>query len=125
MVVQFAVFIATSLDGFIARPDGGIDWLDPFHGEDHGYGPFFAGVDALVIGRGTTTRSSASPSGRTAASGSSSVPVARPNRATARSCGQAHRARWPSDSIARASGASTSTAARSSARFCATGWWTS
>jgi dihydrofolate reductase len=53
MPVHFAVFIATSLDGFIARPDGGLDWLAPFHGEDHGYGPFFAGVDALVIGRGT------------------------------------------------------------------------
>jgi dihydrofolate reductase len=53
MAVQFAVFIATSLDGFIARADGGLDWLDPFHGEEHGYAAFFAGVDALVIGRGT------------------------------------------------------------------------
>ncbi len=53
MAVRFAVFIATSLDGFIARADGRIDFLDRYHGEDHGYGPFFAGVDALVIGRGT------------------------------------------------------------------------
>ncbi len=53
MAVRFAVFIATSLDGFIARADGRIDFLDRYHGEDHGYGAFFAGVDAVVIGRGT------------------------------------------------------------------------
>jgi dihydrofolate reductase len=53
MAIRFAVFIATSLDGFIARADGSLDWLDPFHGEEHGYGAFFAGVDAVVIGRGT------------------------------------------------------------------------
>ena len=53
MEVRFAVFIAVSLDGFIARPDGGIEWLRPFESEEHGYGAFFAGVDALVIGRGT------------------------------------------------------------------------
>jgi len=53
MDIRFAVFIAVSLDGFIARPDGGIEWLGPFESEEHGYGAFFAGVDALVIGRGT------------------------------------------------------------------------
>ena len=53
MEVRFAVFIAVSLDGYIARPDGSIDWLAPFHDEEHGYADFFAGIDALVIGRGT------------------------------------------------------------------------
>ena len=53
MPVRFAVFVGTSLDGFIARPDGGIDWLKPYEGEDYGYAEFFASVDALVIGRGT------------------------------------------------------------------------
>lgn len=49
------VYIATSLDGYIARPDGSIDWLVPF-GEgdgDLGYGEFMADKDAIVMGRGT------------------------------------------------------------------------
>ncbi|NUT14344.1 MAG: dihydrofolate reductase [Cupriavidus sp.] len=49
------VFIATSLDGFIARPDGDIGWLlerdDP--AEDHGYTAFIADKDAIVMGRGS------------------------------------------------------------------------
>lgn len=49
------VFIATSLDGYIARPDGDIDWLiqrdDP--SEDHGYTTFIADKDVIVMGRGT------------------------------------------------------------------------
>lgn len=49
------VFIATSLDGFIARPDGDIDWLlqrdDPT--EDHGYSAFIADKDVIVMGRGS------------------------------------------------------------------------
>lgn len=45
------VFIGTSLDGFIARKDGGIDWLPAFGEEDYGYGAFFKTVDALVMGR--------------------------------------------------------------------------
>jgi dihydrofolate reductase len=49
-----AVFIATSLDGFIARPDGDIDWLTRAENlGDTGYDAFIAGIDLLVMGRGT------------------------------------------------------------------------
>jgi dihydrofolate reductase len=48
-----SVFIATSLDGFIARANGDLDWLPPGGGEPHGYDEFMATVDALVIGRNT------------------------------------------------------------------------
>lgn len=49
------VFIATSVDGFIARKDGGIDWLKLVErpGEDYGFQAFFDTIDTLVIGRGT------------------------------------------------------------------------
>jgi dihydrofolate reductase len=47
-----AAFLAVSLDGFIARPDGGLDWLEPFEGE-HGYTAFIAGVDTILMGRAT------------------------------------------------------------------------
>ncbi len=51
--MKASVFIATSLDGYIARTDGGLDWLPGDECEPHGYEEFMAGVDALVIGRGT------------------------------------------------------------------------
>jgi len=51
--VKASVFIATSLDGFIARANGDLDWLPPGGGEPHGYDEFMASVDALVIGRKT------------------------------------------------------------------------
>ena len=50
--MKISVFIATSLDGFIARPDGGLDWL-PASPEPHGYDEFMATVDALLVGRKT------------------------------------------------------------------------
>jgi len=58
VVAKCSVFIATSLDGFIARSDGRIDWLNDANkavipGEDCGYGKFMADVDALVMGRNT------------------------------------------------------------------------
>ena len=48
-----SVFIGTSVDGFIARPDGALDFLPAGGGEPHGYNEFFASIDALVIGRRT------------------------------------------------------------------------
>jgi len=47
------VFIATSLDGFIARRDHSLDWLmkQPVQKEDHGYEAFMASVDGLIMGR--------------------------------------------------------------------------
>lgn len=58
MTVKCSVFIATSLDGFISRTDGSIDWLDDANarvpaGEDCGYGKFMASVHTLVMGRHT------------------------------------------------------------------------
>jgi dihydrofolate reductase len=48
-----SVFIGTSVDGFIARTNGDLDFLPEGGGEPHGYNEFFASVDALVIGRKT------------------------------------------------------------------------
>jgi dihydrofolate reductase len=54
--MKASVFIAASLDGFIARLDGAIDWLTAFEdpdGEDYGFGDFMKTVDTIVMGRHT------------------------------------------------------------------------
>jgi dihydrofolate reductase len=51
--MMVSVFIGTSVDGFIARPNGDLDFLPAGGGEPHGYNEFMATVDALVIGRKT------------------------------------------------------------------------
>src|ERR1700758_176729 len=48
-----SVFVGTSVDNFIARPNGSLDFLPPGGGEPHGYAEFIATVDAIVIGRKT------------------------------------------------------------------------
>ena len=48
-----SVFIGTSVDGFIARPNGSFDFLPEGGGEPHGYDEFMDSVDTLVIGRKT------------------------------------------------------------------------
>lgn len=50
------VFIATSIDGFIADKNGGIEWLHSIPnpgGDDMGYSAFMEEVDALIMGRNT------------------------------------------------------------------------
>lgn len=56
--MRCSVFIGTSLDGFIARRDDSIDWLDYRNQpappeEDFGYKAFFETVDVLIMGRKT------------------------------------------------------------------------
>jgi dihydrofolate reductase len=51
--LEIIYYVAASLDGYIATPDGGIEWLRPFEqsGEDYGYGEFYASVEAVLLGR--------------------------------------------------------------------------
>ena len=54
--MKTTVYVATSLDGFIARENGDLGWLHAFEGaggEDYGYNAFMETVDAVVMGRGT------------------------------------------------------------------------
>jgi|FLOH01.1.fsa_nt_gi dihydrofolate reductase len=57
--MRITVFMAISLDGFIADVDGGVDWLntmsepDVGSNEDYGFSALMGSVDALVMGRNT------------------------------------------------------------------------
>lgn len=54
-MTKVTLYIAASLDGYIARSDGGIDWLSilDIEGEDYGYAAFYDSVDAIVLGSKT------------------------------------------------------------------------
>jgi len=55
-MIKTVLYIATSLDGFIARPDGNIDWLTsvpaPETG-DYGYAEFLNSIGTTIMGRRT------------------------------------------------------------------------
>jgi dihydrofolate reductase len=58
MNTKVSAYIAASLDGFIARKDGSLDWLDAANasapeGEDFGFQAFMDSVDTLIMGRKT------------------------------------------------------------------------
>jgi len=55
MTIRGSVFVATSVDGFIARLDGTLDWLPQGDAgaEDYGYAAFYQTVDVVVMGRRT------------------------------------------------------------------------
>jgi dihydrofolate reductase len=56
---KMSVYIATSIDGYIAKKDDGLDWLETFSppsdnpNEDYGFKKFLSQVDALVMGKNT------------------------------------------------------------------------
>lgn len=54
---EVVLYIAASVDGYIARPDGAVDWLPPAPAagaaEDYGYSAFIAGVGVALMGRAT------------------------------------------------------------------------
>lgn len=54
MNLRVSVYIATSLDGFIARKNGEIDWLTGGESsQDYGYAEFISSIDQIVMGRNT------------------------------------------------------------------------
>lgn len=53
---KIKLYIAASIDGFIARKINSLDWLDTMENSnniDHDYGEFLSGIDTVVMGRST------------------------------------------------------------------------
>ena len=55
-MAEIKLYIATSLDGYIARKNNSLDWLNALQvpeGEDFGYGEFYSGIDTVLMGANT------------------------------------------------------------------------
>jgi dihydrofolate reductase len=52
---KVSIYIASSIDGYIARPDGNLDWLQYGHtgDEDYGFNKFINNIDAVIMGKNT------------------------------------------------------------------------
>ncbi len=65
MNINFSVFIATSVDGYIARTNGKLDWLNNAAGkntqEDYGYHQYLSKIDCIVMGRATFEKAASFP----------------------------------------------------------------
>ena len=46
-------YLAVSADGYLATPDGGVDWLDPYFVPELGFHDFIARIGTVVMGRAT------------------------------------------------------------------------
>jgi len=51
--MEATIYVATSLDGYIARPNGGLDWLPEPSSDDADFCAFLESIDCLVMGRNT------------------------------------------------------------------------
>jgi dihydrofolate reductase len=51
--MKLSVFCGVSVDGFLARPDHSLDFLETGEQEPHGFEEFYESVDVVVIGRKT------------------------------------------------------------------------
>lgn len=47
------LYVGISLDGYIAAPDGGVDWLNPYADAHSGFAPFIRTIRACIMGRKT------------------------------------------------------------------------
>lgn len=47
------LYVGISLDGYIAAPDGGVDWLKPYGDAGAGFAPFIKTIGSIVMGRVT------------------------------------------------------------------------
>ena len=58
-MIEISYYAAISLDGFIAKPDGNVDWLNKYQetGEDYGFAGFNDSIQAIVMGRATYEKS--------------------------------------------------------------------
>lgn len=75
--MKIRLYIAASLDGYIAGPNHEIDWLNAFHDIDYGYKEFMSQIDTLVMGRKSYDVATSHSKGKNPFKGSRTIVVSR------------------------------------------------